>query len=134
MWTWYHQNACWYIGRFINSHKTNDDFKANACLQMDSKLPAKTSLFNNMKTVLWIESLFIRLLKQLRINSHCNNNCSPVITMWNSGCIFSRHTHIASAAIFIKYWAVHLLNHVSCIWLDALFNWELSGLYQKSIE
>jgi len=27
----------------------------------------------------------------------------------------------------------NFLNHMSCIWLDALLNGELNGLYQKSI-
>ena len=61
-------------------------------------------------------------------NNHCNNNCLPVMMSRRTAVVFSVAIHASPQQPFFK-----VLSHVSCIWLDALLNEELNGLYQKSI-
>jgi len=74
-------------------------------LQMDSKLPAQTSLANVIKWKPYMNRKLIHWAALTGKNNHYSN-CSPVMMPRRKVAVFSvtYHTRIASAAIFLKTW------------------------------
>ena len=95
---------------------------------MDSKLPAQTSLANVVNRKPYMNKKLIHWTTLTGKNNHCNKNHSPVMTPQRTVAVFLVTIHASPWQPFLKY-----LSRVSCIWLDALSNGELNGLYQKSI-